>query len=717
MSYLHRTKKVLFLASLLLAILACATSNTASTVADSPITATLSEITGSVNAKQPADGDFSAAQNGMVLNPGSELQTGDDGRARLDLSDGTILRAGPSSHYKLKSIENTDNGLTTQVELLTGKLWILLKTGSIEVETPSGVASVRGSYLSVDTNGNSIRITCLEGDCSLGNQSGTTKLVAGQSAIIKNIEEAPTVDRMSEEDFAEWLSVNPEARIIIPAVTATQSALVTPSPTPQPISSPSSFGPSEGQFPAGINPITGKRVADPTLLNIPAMMVSVSNFPPVARPQAGLSFASFVYEFTITEGQNRYLAVFHGDFPTVDIPPVGGCEVRSELFVKTDLMLGNFVWMDLNKDGRQDPNEKGLPGVCVNLYDENGTLLQQTTTDSNGYYAFNVAQGIYTIEVVAPANWGFSEPNIGDENADSDAGQTTGRIEALEVTADDSFRDVGLVPLAEAALAPNPDIKTPKPEIGPIRSGRIFYAGLGGMYQSSCLVYAFASSEVLAQIPSCANVVHEDAGGGSMMELERMLAVAKDNAQKTSNFDYANNLFSETPPEGGKPANSIKTFWAFLNQAGWTYDPSVGSYLRFTDTGEKDSAGILHPDVDRLTGRQLAFDNFIVLLADHEVVSPTIIDIQIGIGNKGPALLFRDGQVYNIRWTTFADSYTKTSGKRHPMAFVDENGDPVALKPGRTWVMMITPFSLIEEKAPGEWYIRYYRPEGEKSGG
>jgi hypothetical protein len=41
----------------------------------------------------------------------------------------------------------------------------------------------------------------------------------------------------------------------------------------------------------------------------------VTNFPPTARPQAGLSYAPIVFELYIGDGMTRYLAVFYGDFP------------------------------------------------------------------------------------------------------------------------------------------------------------------------------------------------------------------------------------------------------------------------------------------------------------------------------------------------------------------------------------------------------------------
>ena len=73
------------------------------------------------------------------------------------------------------------------------------------------------------------------------------------------------------------------------------------------------------QFPKGVNPLTGLTVKDPALLSLPPALVSVSNFPVSARPQAGLSYAPYVFEMYIGEGMTRFLALFYGQFP--EIPP------------------------------------------------------------------------------------------------------------------------------------------------------------------------------------------------------------------------------------------------------------------------------------------------------------------------------------------------------------------------------------------------------------
>ena len=501
------------------------------------------------------------------------------------------------------------------------------------------------------------------------------------------------------------------------ATVASPAALYAPSQTPtaQPTSTPVIFGPEPADFPPGINPLTGQPVSDPQLLKVPALLVSVSHFPATARPQAGLSFAPYVFEYSITGGETRFLAAFYGQYPAPEIPIKGNCDVRQGVFSQSATLLGNRVWLDANSNGVQDPDEPGIPGMCVSLYDAGGKLLQKTTTDSNGYYGFNVEGGrSYSLQFTKPAFLDFTRPNIGDANHDSDA-QADGSTALIQVDHDDLLEDAGLLP-NNNYITPAPNVKTdPKPEVGPVRSGRLLYAYIGNFFQDSCLIYAFASSEVLPLIPHCAFVSHEVAGGGSMLDLARMKAIAEDNQRKTAArpFNYTSNVFSDKPPLGATPASQINVWFASLNQSGWTYDPLYGAYLRFVDMADKNAPGVLHADVDRLTGRQLHFENIIVVMADTDVVSPTNINIRLDEGNTGYAYLFRDGQVLPIKWSTRAGAYEKQTGLRRPIQFLNNDGSPAALKPGHTWVIIVTPFSTVKEQKPGVYFIGYAAPEGE----
>ena len=391
------------------------------------------------------------------------------------------------------------------------------------------------------------------------------------------------------------------------------AACQTASPTAAPTATPAVLADTPTPkpritFPRNVNPLSGLRVADPSLLKIPALLISISHFPATARPQAGLSFAPFVYEYYITEGATRFLAVFYGEFPQPEIPVNGGCETRTRPFVQSEILLGNRAWVDANANGLQDPGEEGVTGMCVNLYDMSGNLLQRASTDSNGYYGFNVQPGRYDIQFVKPHGFDFTKQNVGDATSDSNADVNTGHV-TVEVASDDLSVDAGVVPVSKAARKPDPSL-LPVPLVGPVRSGRLIYSYIADYFQNSCLIYAFASEEVLAHLPQCHMVFHQLAAGGYMMDLSEMRSVAEENLKtKGHDFDYSSNIYSDQPPPHGVPASLLKVYIAYQNQSGWAYDPISQSYLRYVDTSEYDEAGVLHPDTDRLTGRQLHVEN------------------------------------------------------------------------------------------------------------
>ncbi|GAB3598066.1 SdrD B-like domain-containing protein [Microbacterium tumbae] len=98
--------------------------------------------------------------------------------------------------------------------------------------------------------------------------------------------------------------------------------------------------------------------------------------------------------------------------------------------------VGDYVWLDADRDGIQDPGEKPLPGIEVKLYDADGELVKTTTTDEDGYYAFtDLLPGTeYSIEfpktvVIDGVAHDLTPPDRGDDDGrDSDVDPETGRI-------------------------------------------------------------------------------------------------------------------------------------------------------------------------------------------------------------------------------------------------------------------------------------------------
>jgi hypothetical protein len=493
-----------------------------------------------------------------------------------------------------------------------------------------------------------------------------------------------------------------------------QTSVASISPTSQPAftATPRALEPTQPVVP--INPLTGLTVQDASLLDLPAVLVSIAHFPPSARPQSGLSFAPFVFEVYITEGATRFLATFYGEFPEPEISIVGNCEIRTQPLVQTDILLGNRVWLDANQNNLQDAWERGVGGVCVNLYDSNNNLLQQTTTDSNGYYGFNVSTGKYFIEVMKPDDMEFTQKNMGDENQDSDVDSETGRSAAVDLTSMRLNLDAGLT--GEAVLKePVPTSNLAPPYIGPVRSGRLVYGHIADFFPGSCLIFAYASAEVLVELPTCAFVDHILQGGGYMLEIDEMKKLAGERRDVHTQKKYVSNIFSDDVPEGGVPASRLDVYIAWLNQSAWVFDVASQTWWRYVDDADPQTAGVLHPEVDRLTNRQLQFENVIVLFAQHDVVSPTNLDIHLDQDWVGDALLFRDGRVYPIRWSTQATEEEVNNGTRKPIQFFYPDGKTLfPLKPGHTWITVVTPSTPVTETTAGEWLLQFSQPPGAK---
>ena len=230
--------------------------------------------------------------------------------------------------------------------------------------------------------------------------------------------------------------------------------------------------------------------------------------------------------------------------------------------------------------------------------------------------------------------------------------------------------------------------------------------------QDSCLIYAGATDEIEQDIPGCATVFKKgDGGRGAMLDIPRMVAISEDNARKKgSNFNYANNLFSEEAPAGGKPAAQVDMFFSQLNQSRWVYDPVYQGWLRYVDNTSKQTE--FHVDTDRLSGREIYFENLIVLFVEHEVIRPLIIDMYLQQGEKGTGFVFRDGQMYDLKWSTVSGEYEKKTGFRRPIAFLDKDGNPFPLRPGRSWIIIATPYSDYSQSQPGHWRFHIYAPPG-----
>ena len=110
--------------------------------------------------------------------------------------------------------------------------------------------------------------------------------------------------------------------------------------------------------------------------------------------------------------------------------------------------VGDRVWEDLDGNGVQDGGEPGFASVDVTLRDSVGTQIDQTSTDSDGFFSFEgFTPGDYYLEFTAPGGLAFTERGQGNDAFDSDVNPATGTtsVFSFDPGTIDRTLDAGLI--------------------------------------------------------------------------------------------------------------------------------------------------------------------------------------------------------------------------------------------------------------------------------
>lgn len=159
--------------------------------------------------------------------------------------------------------------------------------------------------------------------------SQTTSDVAGQFATNTPISQdgeqsplSPTTETGSGLGFA---TNTPSGPTLTPSTTptatqtatATATASNTPTATFTPTNTPSPTPTPNGPFsyPDGVNPLTGQPYPSDEARARRNLIVKISNYPPLVRPQHGVNSADVVYEYEAEGGVTRFAAIYRSQSP------------------------------------------------------------------------------------------------------------------------------------------------------------------------------------------------------------------------------------------------------------------------------------------------------------------------------------------------------------------------------------------------------------------
>lgn len=131
-------------------------------------------------------------------------------------------------------------------------------------------------------------------------------------------------------------------------------------------------------------------------------------------------------------------------FPQISVPGLAPGENNFTFdagFVPT-VSVGDFVWLDSDRDGIQDSGESGIEGVTLSItkadgspvFDVSGNPITTTTTNANGRYEFSILPvGQYTVSVVTPV--GLVPTVVGSGSGSSATDSSTSSATSTNLTA------------------------------------------------------------------------------------------------------------------------------------------------------------------------------------------------------------------------------------------------------------------------------------------
>ena len=88
---------------------------------------------------------------------------------------------------------------------------------------------------------------------------------------------------------------------------------------------------------------------------------------------------------------------------------------------------GDLAWYDANQNGIREDFEKPVPGVLVEVFNDEGQKVSESVSDENGNYFIDyLQQENYYFKVNIPDGFDLTIPNIGSDEKDSDVDGSNG---------------------------------------------------------------------------------------------------------------------------------------------------------------------------------------------------------------------------------------------------------------------------------------------------
>ena len=162
-------------------------------------------------------------------------------------------------------------------------------------------------------------------------------------------------------------------------------------------------------------------------------------------------------------------------------------------------------------------------------------------------------------------------------------------------------------------------------------------------------------------------------------------------------------FFQLQAPSGGKESLSTYVRFSSAIYNRWDYESDSQKYARFSDA---DNA--YGPDqetylqlVDRVNDQPIEADNVAVIYVRHTDIDtrPSVEVLDVSLLGTGKAFVLRDGKLYEVTWSRPTESSVLT--------FLNADGTPFALKPGKTWMEVMAFNTVLEKQKDGAYRFNF----------
>ena len=211
-SAITRKVRCIIILPLLLIFLVCISIMASAQQNDKPVVATVIRINGSLEYRESAGKDWIPAKKGQRLYNGNQLRTGIGNRAVIVYNSGTRILVNENTELEITIQEPGKLDSPERTKLLIGEVYSKVRTDRekqyiYEVETPSSVASVRGTEFNASYAEGAAIFLVISEVVEIMNQLGAVLLEELQTTTVEEgqaPQEPETLSEKAAEKLIEW---------------------------------------------------------------------------------------------------------------------------------------------------------------------------------------------------------------------------------------------------------------------------------------------------------------------------------------------------------------------------------------------------------------------------------------------------------------------------------------------------------------------------------